>query len=319
MGYSQEQIGAVIDEIEAFAEIGDYFDQPVRTYSSGMQARVAFAVATTFRPDILIIDEALSVGDIFFAIKCLERMESFQNEGTSILFVTHDTGSLRRFCDRGIVLKQGKILHDGDILKAISLYALEGKVINQAPKDRDSSTTPQEAEKSAQHNTPHKVNTFSDGIATVNSTLLSDRHRAEKLVFNQGSSIHFHCSYKILRPLNVPYFHVTILNSNNIVIYAKDSFQFNLKHKQEALQGEVVGFGGEIEANLAPGAYIILLALHSAPPEALELSGIKLLELKETSRKVIINAAIEFTVLAGEDGSSFYGLVDLPSKAILHE
>lgn len=113
MGYSQEQIDSVIDEIEIFAEIGTYFDMPVRLYSSGMQVRVAFAVATAFRPEILIIDEALSVGDAYFQHKSFNRIRQFRNEGTSLIFVSHDKSAILALCDRVILLDNGKIIQDG--------------------------------------------------------------------------------------------------------------------------------------------------------------------------------------------------------------
>lgn len=313
MGYSQTEIDGVIDYIENFADIGDYFEQTVRTYSSGMQARVAFAVATAFQPDILIIDEALSVGDVFFGIKCLERMEYFQEKGTSILFVTHDTGTLRRFCERGIVLKEGNTLFDGDVLKAISLYALEGKVIhstNDLTMPNSSEPTKSDLKKIS----VHKVTEFSKNIARINSVLVSDKHKDEKLIFEQYESLYFSCYYCLLQSIEVPYFHITVLNSKNIVIYAKDTFQLGVKHQKIGKEGDIVGFSGSIDVNLAPGDYVLLLALHSIPSNALELKGYNLLELKEKSRKVIINAAVEFKVVTSSDGTAFYGAVDLPTR-----
>lgn len=113
MGYSHEQINSVIDEIETFAEIGVYFDQPVRLYSSGMQVRVAFAVATAFRPEVLIIDEALSVGDAYFQHKSFNRIKKFREAGTSLIFVSHDKGAILALCDRVILLDKGEVIQDG--------------------------------------------------------------------------------------------------------------------------------------------------------------------------------------------------------------
>ena len=113
MGRAPEQVDAAIPEIEAFAEIGDYFDEPVRTYSSGMQMRVAFAVATAFRPDVLIVDEALSVGDSYFQAKCFKRIKEFRNQGTTLLLVTHSAGDVVKHCERAIMLKHGAIAIDG--------------------------------------------------------------------------------------------------------------------------------------------------------------------------------------------------------------
>jgi len=113
MGLSAHAVMQAMPDIEAFAEIGGYFDQPVRTYSSGMQMRVAFAVATAFRPDVLIVDEALSVGDAYFQHKSFGRIRAFKEQGTALLFVTHGMADVRTLCDRVILLDSGRILRDG--------------------------------------------------------------------------------------------------------------------------------------------------------------------------------------------------------------
>ncbi len=113
MGFSQKAIESVLPEVESFAEIGEYFDQPVRTYSSGMQARVAFSVATAFKPELLIIDEALAVGDSYFQHKSFDRIRQYNEQGSSLLFVSHSMDSVRTLCDRVILLDRGRVLKDG--------------------------------------------------------------------------------------------------------------------------------------------------------------------------------------------------------------
>lgn len=122
MGYQLSDIEKTLPDIEAFAEIGDYFDQPVRTYSSGMQMRVAFSVATAFRPDLLIVDEALSVGDSYFQHKCFKRIREFREQGTSLLIVSHDGGAIQNLCDRAILLDGGRLIKDGVPSEVMDLY-----------------------------------------------------------------------------------------------------------------------------------------------------------------------------------------------------
>ncbi|HVI53954.1 MAG TPA: ABC transporter ATP-binding protein [Luteibacter sp.] len=122
MGFSRDQIDAAIPDIEAFAEIGEYFDEHVRTYSSGMQMRVAFSVATAFRPDILIVDEALSVGDAYFQHKCFKRIKEFREQGTSLLIVSHDSGAIQSMCDRAVLLQGGRVVRDGDPVEVMDAY-----------------------------------------------------------------------------------------------------------------------------------------------------------------------------------------------------
>ncbi len=122
LGYSVEDISRLIPEIEAFAEIGDYMDQPVRVYSSGMQMRLAFSVATAQRPDVLIVDEALSVGDAYFQHKSFDRIREFRKNGTTLLLVSHDKSSIQSICDRAILLNSGHLAMEGDPEAVMDYY-----------------------------------------------------------------------------------------------------------------------------------------------------------------------------------------------------
>lgn len=123
MGLSDEEIKKLEPEIIEFADLEDYIDQPTRTYSSGMKARLGFAINSSISPEILIVDEALSVGDSEFKKKCIERINKIVNEeNVTFLFVTHSTGVAKQFCKRGLVMRQGKLLFDSDIDEAIDFY-----------------------------------------------------------------------------------------------------------------------------------------------------------------------------------------------------
>lgn len=123
MGMTDEEIDAVQDDIIEFADVGDYIDQPLRSYSSGMKARLGFAINANAQPDILIVDEALSVGDKSFQQKCKKKVaEIMADEDVTLLFVTHSLTTARDFCSRGIVLEKGKKLFEGDIDEAIEFY-----------------------------------------------------------------------------------------------------------------------------------------------------------------------------------------------------
>ncbi|RWC92551.1 MAG: ABC transporter ATP-binding protein [Mesorhizobium sp.] len=122
MGLSQARLAELMPHIEDFAEIGAFFDQPLRTYSSGMQARLAFALATAERPDVLIVDEVLSVGDSYFQHKSFDRIRSFKATGTSIILVTHSLGDVRSLCDRVILLDNGHVLKDGRPDEVVDYY-----------------------------------------------------------------------------------------------------------------------------------------------------------------------------------------------------
>jgi lipopolysaccharide transport system ATP-binding protein len=122
LGFSRDQIDKKFEAIQSFADIGDHFDQPLVTYSSGMQMRVAFAVATAFDPDILIIDEALAVGDAYFQQKCFHRIERFKDDGGTLLFVSHDANTVKHLCDKAVLISHGKALSHGVPKTVIDLY-----------------------------------------------------------------------------------------------------------------------------------------------------------------------------------------------------
>ena len=122
MGYSKEEVDAKLQMILDFADIGDFVNQPVKTYSSGMFVRLAFAVAINIDPEILIVDEALSVGDVFFQAKCYHKFDEFKNAGKTILIVSHDLGSIAKYCDRAVLLNKGEKMAEGEPKEIIDLY-----------------------------------------------------------------------------------------------------------------------------------------------------------------------------------------------------
>ena len=122
MGFSRQEMERRMDDILRFADIGDFVNQPVKTYSSGMFVRLAFALAINVDPEILIVDEALSVGDVFFQAKCYRRMEEMMKNGTTILMVSHDMGSIIKYCDKVVLLNRGHFVAQGEAGKMVDLY-----------------------------------------------------------------------------------------------------------------------------------------------------------------------------------------------------
>ncbi len=123
LGLKQKEIQEVEEKIIKFSQIGEYIDQPVRTYSSGMKARLGFSINVNIKPEILIVDEALSVGDEEFKNKCINKINSImKNDNVTLLFVTHATGVAKEFCSRGILMENGKLVFDGDIEETIKKY-----------------------------------------------------------------------------------------------------------------------------------------------------------------------------------------------------
>ena len=122
LGYSKEFLEARYDEIVEFSELGSFIDVPVKNYSSGMRARLGFSVATIVEPDILILDEVLSVGDAKFRKKCENRIKSMFDKGVTVIFVSHSTSQVLRMCNKGILLEQGRLIAQGDVEDVVSVY-----------------------------------------------------------------------------------------------------------------------------------------------------------------------------------------------------
>lgn len=122
MGFTKKEMDGKLQDILDFADIGDFVHQPVKTYSSGMFVRLAFALAINVEPEILIVDEALSVGDVFFQAKCYRRMEEIRKSGTTILMVTHDMGSIIKYCDKVVLLNRGEFIAEGEPGRMVDLY-----------------------------------------------------------------------------------------------------------------------------------------------------------------------------------------------------
>lgn len=135
IGFSKEEIDAKLEAILDFADIGDFVYQPVKTYSSGMFVRLAFAVAINIEPEILIVDEALSVGDVFFQAKCYRKFEEFKKMGKTILIVSHDLSSISKYCDKVVLLNRGKKLAEGQPKEMVDLY--KKVLVGQAGNEED--------------------------------------------------------------------------------------------------------------------------------------------------------------------------------------
>lgn len=248
MGYSQEQIDAVIDDLEAFAEIGEYFDQPVRTYSSGMQMRVAFGVVTAYRPEILIVDEALSVGDSYFQHKSLSRIKEFQEQGTTLLLVSHDRGAIQAICNRAILLEDGAVIKDGNPEEVMDFY-------NALIAEKDNSTVKQTTNKNG------KVETVSGtGEATVEEIGLYDSKNELVEFVGVGDSIELRITAKVHKDIEKLVLGYAVKDRLGQVMYGTNTW-----HTKQVIENAEAGseyeFVLSFPANLGPGSYSIQTAL----------------------------------------------------------
>lgn len=170
IGFSREEIDAKLQDILDFADIGEFVHQPVKTYSSGMFVRLAFAVAINIEPEILIVDEALSVGDVFFQAKCYRKFEEFKEMGKTILFVSHDLSSIGKYCDRVVLLNKGRKLAEGDAKEMVNLYR---RVLVNQYED------PQEQEEDTQEDQEKELNASDAEVKTADSGEINSEVKAK--------------------------------------------------------------------------------------------------------------------------------------------
>lgn len=251
IGLTVEEITSMMPQIEKFAEIGDYIDQPVRVYSSGMQMRLAFSVATVKRPDVLIIDEALSVGDAFFQHKSFDRIREFQKLGTTLLIVSHDRAAIQSICDRAILLDSGRIAKQGSPQEVMDYY-------NALIAERDNSTVAQVVTPSGQVQT-----TSGSGAATVTSVTLHDAAGAALEVVNVGTPVTLRVQVRIDTAL--PRLVLGYMIKDRL---GQQMFGTNTHHMHAPLTGlaagDTVEYRFHFPLNLGPGSYSITTALTSS-------------------------------------------------------
>lgn len=166
IGFTEEEIDAKLQDILEFADIGDFVYQKVKTYSSGMFVRLAFAVAINIDPEILIVDEALSVGDVFFQNKCYRKFEEFKKQGKTILFVSHDLGSISKYCDRVVLLEKGKKIGEGEPKEIIDMYkkVLVGQLSDSVQEKKTESVAGESGWKKLMQLNPN-VDEYGSGLA----------------------------------------------------------------------------------------------------------------------------------------------------------
>jgi len=251
LGYSVEELSTLMPSIEAFAEIGEYIDQPVRVYSSGMQMRLAFSVATAIRPDILIVDEALSVGDAYFQHKSFERIREYGRQGTTLLIVSHDKGSIQGICDRAILLDGGRLSMEGTPESVMDFY-------NALLAERENNTVRQTVSESG------KVQTVSGtGEATIQNIVLLDDTGQRIEVVNVGQAVELRVDVAVCADLPELVLGYVIKDRLGQHVFGTNTHHLNNK-VQDLKQGESLTYRFRFPANLGAGTYSVAIALHTA-------------------------------------------------------
>lgn len=299
MGFSRKEMEAKLQDILDFADIGDYAYQPVKTYSSGMFVRLAFAVAINIDPEILIVDEALSVGDVFFQAKCYRKFEDFKKKGKTILFVSHDLSAISKYCDRAVLLNQGVKLGEGSPKEMIDAYkqvlvgqyevptraeavpdlttdgeirdALDRQRVVQgndaAESDRNVKTGRKKKEKKGaganaapQAGINPETLEYGTKDAEILEYCITDKNGVRTTAILKGDSFTMHMKVKIHRDLPAPIFALSIKNIKGVEITGTNTM-FEKTFLDSAKAGTVMEITFEQRMQLQGGDYLISLGV----------------------------------------------------------
>lgn len=286
MGIDGPKIDRLIPQIEAFAEVGDYFDQSMRTYSSGMQMRVAFSVATAIRPDVLIVDEALAVGDAYFVHKCYQRIRQFREAGTTLLIVSHDPSAVQALCDRAILLDRGRLVLDGPPQEVFDYY-------NALIAEKENSGVRTQAREGL-------VATESgSGEAVFEQLDILDAQGRPVEYIEVGRSVTLRALVRINSDVDRLVFGYMIRDRLGQAVYGTNT-HYTGQALEDVGEGELVEFLASFQANLGAGSYSVSVALSST-----ETHLVRNYEWKDL--------ALVFTV-ANVDHPAFVGVSHMPPR-----
>lgn len=252
-----------MDEILEFADIGEHIDQPVRTYSSGMFLRLAFAVTICLEPEVLIVDEALAVGDVFFRQKCYARLQSLMDKGVAVVLVSHAMNDVAQFCTRALYLERGQTIFMGSAMDAVKLFMLRAA---GASAGEPGSALPEGAvvegfgtegfwpEPSAFLDISGAGRAESGRVECLGVAVL-DAQGLPARAFEQGGTAYFHVEYRVHEPLEVPVAGVELVSDKGVIVFGKNTLQYDCRVPEYVPAGSLLRFVYEVKLDLAVGEY----------------------------------------------------------------
>lgn len=291
LGVEEGDIPRILPWVQEFSELGEHMDQPVRTYSTGMQVRLAFSAATAVRPDVLMVDEALSVGDAYFQHKSMSRIRAFREEGTTLLFVTHDAGAVKALCDRALLLEGGRVVRDGQPDTVFDYY--NARI---AQREHDAEIEQREDEEG------RSVTRSGSREAELLSTEVVDADGRAGQLFRVGDEVRIRCRFRMNRDMSCPTVGFVIRDRLGSDVFGSNTFHLGVEERAGA-QGEEFEVEFRTTASLGPGTYSVTVALHRDHAHV------------DANYDWLDRAAL-FEVVPG-DGPIFSGLVSLPIRADL--
>ena len=288
MGFSRAQMDEKLQDILDFAEIGDFVYQPVKTYSSGMFVRLAFALAINVDPDILIVDEALSVGDVFFQSKCYKRMDEIRRNGTTVLMVTHDMSSIIKYCDKVILLNRGDKVAEGPAGEMVDLYKkiLAGKFGNDAA-EADEGQSLEESISSKMTVNPNRTE-YGDGRARIIDFGLIDAKGETTNLLLKGEYFTIREKIRFHEDIPAPIFTYTIKDKKGTELTGTNTL-FESADVKPAKAGDVYEVEFRQKMTLQGGDYLLSMSctgfengIHTVYHRLYDVAGITVISNKNT-------------------------------------
>lgn len=337
LGLSKEEIDERFEDIVAFADIGEFIEQPVKTYSSGMFVRLAFAVQACVEPDVFIVDEALAVGDIFFRQKCYQRLETLRNNGTSILLVTHAMLDVEQFCQRAILLDHGREIFQGGASEAVKRYYLVEQESRFSPKKDVPPAAVASCESGFGTNKEgffwpepdafldiSGIPQISNGWARCTGIALCDQDGRPCKVFQQGEPASFFYEFELNRDIEAPIGGIVIQNDKGVIVHGKHSLQYNSEVPLQVNKGERLRFRQDIDLSIAVGEYTFEVGLAMIGQD--DYSCHLQLSHEELYSRIVrlchlSNVTVFAVMLKGRHGVGqllHHGLADLPGNCHLY-
>ncbi len=286
LGLSRREIEAKIDDIIAFADIGDFIDQPVRYYSSGMFVRLAFAVSTGLEPDVLLVDEALAVGDVFFKQKCYHRLRQLLEQGTAVLLVTHNMTDVEMFAHKAILLHQGRVVYQGPSSEAVRQYFLleqqeQERMIREALGLDAQAATPPSATPTVTEQQPWPAlrpippeKQVCTSKAVCRGILLTNEQGQPAQVFRHGDTLHAYYEFEVLEDLAIPIGSVAIYNDRGVFVHGMTDLELDTSPPRYVPKGSRLRYHQKVVLNIAPGEYTLECGLAEILPSYYEQRNI---------------------------------------------
>ncbi len=262
MGFSRRETTAILPKIERFAEIGEFIHQPVKTYSNGMYVRLAFAIAASVEPDILIIDEALAVGDAVFQHRCLRRINDLHERGATVLFVSHDAAAVRALCSRAILLKAGRVITDGKPADVLNRYQ---KIIMEREEAYEAESGSRKEEPSLSDFSLSPLNysyRHGDGSAVILGAELIDSAQRRVEIVESGEALTLRVIARLNTELDDPVVGFLIKNRHGVHAYGTNTKEQHIEFGAVPC-GKILEVTFAFDCWLGIDQYSISLAVHS--------------------------------------------------------